>query len=79
MEKLDIRLKSRVLRAELARRNTSLEEFARAIGCSYNTLWRWLDGNRTPRPATRRKMCQALGMPFDRLFLLKKIDKGGRS
>ena len=75
MDKLEIRLKGRVLRGELKKRNTSLDEFAASMGCSYNTLWRWLAGNREPRPATRRKMLQALGMPFDRLFLLRKIDK----
>ena len=42
-------------------------ELARAAGMSVNTLYRIEAGQHVPRPATIRKLAQALGVPAEEL------------
>jgi transcriptional regulator with XRE-family HTH domain len=44
-------------------------ELARAIGVTPTSLWAIESGRHAPRPATLRKIAQALGVPIEELTI----------
>jgi transcriptional regulator with XRE-family HTH domain len=52
------------------RRRTLLtqKELAAAIGVEYQTVQRWENGTRSPRPAQLRKLCEVFGVTPDELL-----------
>lgn len=50
------------------RRSYSQGELAQMIGITQNSLWRIEDGRSQPRPATLRKIAEALKVPVEDLM-----------
>ncbi|WP_082672865.1 helix-turn-helix transcriptional regulator [Luteimonas abyssi] len=58
--------------SQLIREGYSKREFARKNGISEATLIQISNGKQSPRPATAKKICDALGCKFDDIFLIEK-------
>jgi transcriptional regulator with XRE-family HTH domain len=69
---MKIRLRADVLRETAAKRNQNLSDVAAEAGTDLRYLMRLMRGKHEPTARTRRRLCEALGLKFGRLFRIER-------
>ncbi len=67
-------LKSREIKKRLARKNMSLNGFARKIGISSGYMSQLMSGIRHPSPGLRQTISEYLSCEFDDIFFIKDAE-----
>lgn len=60
----------------LVKQGHSLKTFSEVCGVSYSSLQHVTSGARNPTPTVAFKICKAVGMAFDDLFIFVHFDRG---
>lgn len=60
----------------LVKRGYTLKTFSEASGVSYSTVQQVTSGTRNPTPPVAFKLCKAVGMEFDDLFVFLHNHRG---
>lgn len=58
----------------LVKKGFSKRAFARESGLSESTFIQISNGKQSPRPGTAKKICDALLMDFDEIFIMEKSE-----
>ncbi len=70
-----VKLKHRRLAIELAKKNLTLNGWARRLGIGNGHLWQLVNGKRPyPHPKTRLRLLEALDVQFEELFEVSFLD-----
>lgn len=74
---MDVRVRARVLRHILVRRNLSQGALAELLGVTPGLVSKWMHGRRRPGPVIRQRLLAVLGVGFDDVFAVPG-DRRGR-
>ena len=70
-----VTVKANVIHSQLARRNMTQADLAKAIGITRSYLSQVLRGKENPGPEIRQKLIAYFGLEFDQLFEFEETSK----